>query len=490
MQAANESSAPARTQGSSRLSEQNGDLLLPFNQRFAVAGSIWLISTNAPEIVSAAGATFQSVNDTTLPADLTISCYVDPELRAKPPWPQPNFRGLDHLVYAEYGSGGSMLIDLQRRRVIGRFSPAMARDSDYWRCVLLPILLGVTSAAIGVSALHCACVVRNGYGLILGGASGAGKSSLATALSLNGFAYLSDDWTYFSRAGSAVHAWGLPIPIKLLPDTFRFFPQLSSANVSSSLNGELAYEVDPVVQFGVDRALFCQPRWVVFVERTESAGATFTRISSEDAFVRFASQLERLPECLADMRKPQLQTVRTLVDQECWVMRHGLTPALAADELSNFCGAKRVSRPTSATRDEEFPMHADSLRRFTETPFESTFAIGEVTFRVATNFPSLADRLRELSATAQQVADVPVFFWRVVVEPDEEREPESTSVGPLNKNGLAFITFCQGSFLASDLEARKGIAFVAERFVQNEGLFHDYFLRALLSLSKGIFESA
>jgi hypothetical protein len=135
-------------------------------------------------------------------------------------------------------------------------------------------------------------------------------------------------------------------------------------------------------------------------------------------------------------------------------------------------------------------MHADSLRRFTETPFESTFAIGEATVRVATNYQSLADRLREVSATAApKVAEGPVFFWRVVVEADDEREPESMSVGQLNKDGLAFITLCLRSFLASDLEAREGIAFVSERFVHNEGLFHQYFLPALLSLSKGIIES-
>lgn len=338
METANETSLPLRTQASA-LPEEHDDLLVPFNQRFAVAGSVWLIASNAPEILSAAGETFQSVIDITLPTALTVSCYVDPKLRAEQPWPRPHFRGLNHLVYAAYGSGGSMLIDLQRRRVIGTFSSAMARDSNYWRCVLLPILLGVTSASIGVSALHCACVVRNGRGLVLGGASGAGKSSLSLALSLDGFAYLSDDWTYFSQAGSVAHAWGLPTPVKLLPDAVRYFPQLNGANLSSSLNGELAYEVDPVAEFGVNRALLCHPRWVVFVERAASAGATFTRISSEDAFVRFASQLERLPACLADMRRPQLQTIRTLVDQDCWVLRHGLTPALAAAELSKFCGA-------------------------------------------------------------------------------------------------------------------------------------------------------
>jgi hypothetical protein len=110
---------------------------------------------------------------------------------------------------------------------------------------------------------------------------------------------------------------------------------------------------------------------------------------------------------------------------------------------------------------------------------------------VATNYQSLADRLREVSATAApKVADGrPAFFWRVVVEADDERETESMTVGQLNKDGLAFITLCQRSFLASDLEARAGIAFVSQRFVHNEGLFHQYFLPALLSLSEGIIES-
>ena len=57
---------------------------------------------------------------------------VDSELRAETPWPQPHFRGLDQFVYAAYGTGGSMLIDLRQRQVISTFSPAMAQDSSYW----------------------------------------------------------------------------------------------------------------------------------------------------------------------------------------------------------------------------------------------------------------------------------------------------------------------------------------------------------------------
>jgi hypothetical protein len=325
------------TQGLSTPLERHGGWLLPFEGRFAVAGSVWLIATNAPEILAAARETFQPAEGAGRPIALKVCCFVDSELCAEKPWPQPHFRGLDHFVYAAYGAGASMLIDLRQRRVIGMFSPAMARDLSYWKCVLLPVLLGVTSASLGITPLHCACLVRDTQGLILGGAAGAGKSTLAVTLALNNFAFLSDDWTYFSRSGSATRAWGLPTPVKLLPDAIKYFPQLTEAQTSSSLNGELAYEVDPVAVFGVDRSLSCEPKWLVFVERTEGAGTFFKRISSRDAFRRFAGDLEELPDHFSNIRKQQLHTIRALVNRECWVLHHRLPPALVGEKLSEFC---------------------------------------------------------------------------------------------------------------------------------------------------------
>lgn len=311
--------------------------ILPFQARFLVAGSVWFISANAPEILAAARDTFQLAGDDDGPIDLKISCFVDSELHAEKPWPQPHFRGLDQFVYAAYGTGGSMLIDLRQRQVIGTFSPAMAQDSSYWKCVILPILLGVTSAYLGITPLHCACLVRDGQGLILAGAAGAGKSTLAVTLALNNFAFLSDEWTYFSRSGSEVQAWGLPTPVKLLPDAIKYFPQLAESQMAPSLNGEVAYEVDPVAVFGVDRSLLCEPKWLVFVERTEGARSIFRPIRSEDAFRRFAEELEELPADISNMRKQQLETIRALVNRECWVLQHWLQPALLGKKLSEFC---------------------------------------------------------------------------------------------------------------------------------------------------------
>ena len=321
------------------LSKSLSALSLPLKRWFKVAGSIWQISTNADEILDVMRGTCEPLDDQRAGVDLFLSVVVDFDLHDRPPWQQPYYRGLDHLVYGAFGPGSSMLIDLRRRCVIASLSRALARDLNYWKRILVPMILGTTSAFVGITPIHCACLVKGGYGLLLGGDSESGKSTLALSLALNGFAYLADDWTYLSRSGFELSAWGLPTPVKLLPDTVKFFPQLSSFEPVVSQNGELAIEVDPVEAFGVDRSLCCEPRWLVFLERSGEKCATFRRISSAEAASRFASDLGMLPKCFSDVVEDQLRTIRTLVDRECWVLRHGLAPTALARLFAEFCKA-------------------------------------------------------------------------------------------------------------------------------------------------------
>jgi hypothetical protein len=319
------------------VTESSVTVKCPLEARFAVAGSIWAVSTNAEHILAAMRETFLPASDQISKADLSATFYVDFELPGGPRWPQPHFRALDHLYYATYGPGDSLLVDQLHRRIVGLFSPAMASDLAYWKRIILPVLTGIASACVGITPLHCACVVRNGLGLLLSGESGAGKSTLALALSLNGFAYLSDDCTYISRSGPGLRGWGLPTPVKLLPDAVRHFSQLLNLEPGISLNGELSFEVDPVETFGVSRRLSCAPHWLVFVERTRKPGAVFERISAGEAASRFASDLELLPPCISSQREYQLATIEALVKRECWLLRHGMTPSSIAQELAEFC---------------------------------------------------------------------------------------------------------------------------------------------------------
>jgi hypothetical protein len=314
------------------------DDTLPLGARFFVAGSVWDLRSNSEDILQAMRETFDQVGGEQQ-ADLQLRFRVDFAADNAPRWSKPHFRALDHLYYSTYGPCDSMLVDQMSRRVIGSFSPAVACDLSYWKQTILPVLLGIASASIGVTPVHCACVVRGGSGLLLAGESGAGKSTSALSLSLSGFSYLSDDCTYLSRNSSGIRAWGLPTPVKLLPDAVSYFPELVSFKPVLSLNGEFALNVDPTEIFSVRRCLSCEPRWLVFLERTEDSRPLIKPLSSLQAAARLAADLETMPVSIADQYEYQLETIRRLVDRECWVVQHALKPERLATLLAEICGA-------------------------------------------------------------------------------------------------------------------------------------------------------
>src|ERR1043165_9440519 len=158
-------------------------------------------------------------------------------------------------------------------------SRALAQDSQYLRRVIVPVMIGVVSASVGVAPLHCATLVRGGLGLHISGLSGAGKSTLAYALAQRGFELLSDDWTYFHHCPEGLEASGLPVPIKLLPETHPFFPELHTHPSARSLNGELAYEIDIHSSRSPRRAYSYSPRRLFFYRRAPGVSATFTRLT-------------------------------------------------------------------------------------------------------------------------------------------------------------------------------------------------------------------
>ena len=310
---------------------------LPLVERFVVTGATWEVSTNSKEILAILGDEFERKDDVGIPSDLKLHFYMDSKLPDHRRHSPPHFRALEHLYYGTYGPGDSMLVDQRNRRVVGSLTPSTARDVSYWRRVILPCLAGITSACVGVTPLHCACVAKDEEGLLLHGESGSGKSTLALSLSLNGFTYLADDCTYISASPGGLRCWGLSTPLKLLPDAVAHFPQLARLTPRQSLNGELAFEIDPSQMPGVSRSARCEPRWLVFIERVHESGAAFHVINNAEAARRLTSDLEILPSSIADQRDRQMAMIDTLVQRQCWVLRHGLPPQELAETLIEFC---------------------------------------------------------------------------------------------------------------------------------------------------------
>ena len=299
------------------------------------AGVGFVLATNHRPAFEIVRASFPTSEAGVTRHKFKLEFWVDPRARGESDWSKPCLQGLGHLVVAEFDRGDSLLIDLRGARAVGRFSPWPAENRDFWQRMIFPLLLGVAGATLGVTALHCACVARQGRGLLLAGDSGAGKSTLALALARRGFAYVSDEWTYLSPSPDGrLQAWGLPTPLKLLPDAVTFFPELADARPAKSLNGELAFEVDPTEVFGVRREQGCEPRWLVLLERRAGSGQVFQAVGHEDGLAHLEKDLLR--EEPAAMQA-QRDVIAMLVAGQCARFRYGGDPQAAAEALERYC---------------------------------------------------------------------------------------------------------------------------------------------------------
>lgn len=331
-------------------------LVAPLHETYRVAGALLSVSTNSEFILAAARDSFTPVAEPQFATDVSLRLWVDPTARSAPPWPQAHFRGLDHLVFAAFDAENTALVDLNGRRAVGRLSPAMAADQAYLRRVVFPTLFGIFTYTIPVTPLHCACLERGGRGLLLTGPSGSGKSTLSLALAQNGFGFLSDEWTYFSWSDGRLLAWSLPTALKLLPPSTEHFPELAKMQTGISLNGELAYEVEPERVFGVRRSSCAEPDWLMLLERQDAPAFSVSRMSPAEVAAEFEDDAEFFARHgFLQGRDLLLKTVEGLGRVSCWRLRYGGKPAHVARALAEFVESGPGNRRSGEVAHE----HAD-----------------------------------------------------------------------------------------------------------------------------------
>lgn len=308
---------------------------LPVHETFFVAGANCLLATNSPDIVNSISELHPSTKKSS-PRSFEMNVFVNSSI-AGDRQAAPHFRGSNHLVFAAFGDQEMFAFDLQRNTGFGVVSAERAQDRHFWNQLLLPIAVGVLGATMGIVPFHAACLDRSGKALMLVGPSGSGKSTLAVALTQHGFSLISDDWTYVTRKGAKLNAYGLRAPVKLLPDAVNHFGALRSLRPARSLNGEMAYEVDAQDVFGSHVQFQSEPARLLFLERVAAAGCDLIPYSRDDAREFFESSAERLPAEFASAMAGRSQIIDELTRLNCWLLRTGDSPDDTAHAVSRFC---------------------------------------------------------------------------------------------------------------------------------------------------------
>jgi hypothetical protein len=307
------------------------DAQTPLRRRFVSAGAVCALETNFAPILEAAHEVFLPVEPTSGDADFSLRLWVDDRSCSQPPWPKPYVRGLDHLVFAGFDSDCSMLVDLCKRRALGRFSMNMGSDRDHWKAVIFPILLSLVAASVGIVELHCSCVVNNNQkGYLLAGRSRSGKSTLAMALARSGLAFLSDDRTYCSVGAGGLSAWGIAASLKLREEARIWFAELGDRQPTEVQDGEPILRFDPEGQFGLKRAKVCEPECLIFLDRCEEPRFSVAKMSPRDAAKHIDQELMAEPPALVEQQR---KVIDRLITIPCWRLQYGGDPALVADRL-------------------------------------------------------------------------------------------------------------------------------------------------------------
>ena len=296
-------------------------------EQYMAAGAVCSLSTNSEQLLEAARDTFLPIELPQPPVDFSLRFWVDGSDAPQKSWPKPYLRGLDHLVFAGFDAYSSMLADLRTRRVIGRFSIAMASDIRYWKTVIFPMLLSILAGSVGLVELHASCVAKNQRGLILAGPSHCGKSTLAMALTEAGFQFLSDDRTFCSLTHGKLQAWGLPRPLKLRREAAAWFAELRDREPTDTRNDERVFHFDPKQE----SARKCEPQLLVFLERQDGRAFSMTPMNKSEARSRIENDL--LAEAPDAIRK-QATSLDELLSLPCCLLRYGGRPQLIAGQLA------------------------------------------------------------------------------------------------------------------------------------------------------------
>lgn len=177
----------------------------------------------------------------------------------------------------------------------------LADGREFARCRTRPEIAPLVKAALAIGvlergghdlALHAAAVVRHGRCLLLPGAAGVGKTTLALALAAHGFGFVADDTVLFDAHALTIR--GLPFRPAVKEGAWRFllplYPALDHLPVHRRPDGQSVRYLPPPA--GAPAPGQAHPvSWIVFPRPGSDAAVTaLTRISQTEALRRLLSE--------------------------------------------------------------------------------------------------------------------------------------------------------------------------------------------------------
>src|SRR5205807_9120065 len=131
-----------------------------------------------------------------------------------------------------------------RKFAICRLHAAAIQQPSCVRYYYLAAIANCALTQLYLTPVHAACVARKGQGVLLSGASGAGKTTLAYFCAKKGWTYVSDNESWLVRAGGRM-LLGNPRRIRFRESVAELLPELKCHQAAPHPNRKTSIEVNP-----------------------------------------------------------------------------------------------------------------------------------------------------------------------------------------------------------------------------------------------------
>ena len=183
------------------------------------------------------------------PPALTIDLYegTSPARRHELPLAGVLASSADGGLLAHARPDSLTVLDRRQGRLAGRIDPDGPRAGRE-RARPLSLMLAVWCGDREIQLVHAGLVARDGHGVLLGGSSGAGKSTAALACASAGFDFLGDDCVALRRDGDGTfEGHSLYCSTALAPAQLPWFPALAARAAEAAPGDD-----DKAIVFGTE----------------------------------------------------------------------------------------------------------------------------------------------------------------------------------------------------------------------------------------------
>ena len=177
----------------------------------------------------------------------------------------------------DFGGAGRMVLDTEAGRVEG-WLVQPGRLAPDWAASFVQLAAIELLRTRGLYAIHGAALEKDGRGVLIVGASGAGKTTACLSLMRSGYGCLSDDHPLLHFASMEMRLLPFPGRIAVTERTVAWFPELSSAEERFRMDTrKRSFDIGAVSGYRLGGA--CRPAVILFPRIVDWPGSSMERLS-------------------------------------------------------------------------------------------------------------------------------------------------------------------------------------------------------------------